>query len=125
MSGQKYRALWLCALMSMLSIAPAAQALSRAERSAVKRINRLRADHGLRALRTDRKLARAADAREDRELVARLIDGQADQMVKADRVRKRAQDLLDTHGLLAMQAAGLDGRLDVRSWSVADRFPRG
>ncbi len=62
MSGQKYRVLLVCALTSMLLSAPAAQALSRAERSVVKRINRLRADHGLRALRTDRKLARAANA---------------------------------------------------------------
>ena len=43
MSGQKYRVLLVCALTSMLLSAPAAQALSRAERSVVKRINRVRA----------------------------------------------------------------------------------
>ena len=62
MSGQNYRVLLACALMSTLLIAPAAQALSRAERSVIKRINKMRAHHGLKALHADRKLARAADA---------------------------------------------------------------
>src|SRR3712207_179908 len=59
----RLRALFVGALMPMLLIVPAAQAkMSRAERAVVKRVNKLRANHGLRALHRDRRLARAADA---------------------------------------------------------------
>jgi uncharacterized protein YkwD len=56
------RAPW-CALMSItLAIPASAQAkMSRAERQVVTRINHLRADYGLRGLRSDRRLAKAAD----------------------------------------------------------------
>jgi uncharacterized protein YkwD len=50
-------------LMSFLFLVPAAHArMSRAERAVVKRVNRLRADYGLRGLHRDRRLARAADS---------------------------------------------------------------
>jgi uncharacterized protein YkwD len=53
----------MCTLMSTLLLAPAAQArMSRAERAVIKRVNRLRAEHGLRGLHRDRRLARAADS---------------------------------------------------------------
>ena len=39
------------------------------------------------------------------------------------RVRQRAQDLLDPHGLLAVQAAGLDRRLDLLQRRVAHLLP--
>jgi uncharacterized protein YkwD len=61
----------LCALSTLLVLmfataAPAAQAASSrtdgGERAVVRAINRARAAHGLRALRTHRRLARAADA---------------------------------------------------------------
>jgi uncharacterized protein YkwD len=62
-------ALALCALSTLLffvSAAPAAKAagprLDRGERGIVRAINRVRARHGLPALRTHRRLARAADA---------------------------------------------------------------
>ena len=49
--------------MSMMVVVPAAQAkMSRAERAVIKRVNKLRAQHGLRGLHRDRRLARAADA---------------------------------------------------------------
>jgi uncharacterized protein YkwD len=64
MLGQKLvRALFLCALMSIVTVPSAAEArMTHAERSAVKRINHLRADRGLNKLRADGRLARAADA---------------------------------------------------------------
>ena len=61
----------LCALSTLLVLsfataAPAAQAASSridgGERAVVRAINRSRAAHGLRALRSHRRLARAADA---------------------------------------------------------------
>jgi uncharacterized protein YkwD len=61
----------LCALSTLLVLmfataAPAAQAASSridgGERAVVRAINRARAGHGLRGLRTHRRLARAADA---------------------------------------------------------------
>ena len=61
----------LCALSTLLVLsfataAPAAQAASSrvdgGERAVVRAINRARAAHGLRALRSHRRLARAADA---------------------------------------------------------------
>jgi uncharacterized protein YkwD len=61
----------LCALSTLLVLmfataAPAAQAASSridgGERAVVRAINRARAAHGLRGLRTHRRLARAADA---------------------------------------------------------------
>jgi uncharacterized protein YkwD len=59
----RLRACVICALMSILVLVPAAQArMSHAERTVVKRVNRLRAEHGLRAAHGDRRLARAADA---------------------------------------------------------------
>lgn len=59
----RLRALFVSALMPMLVTVPAAQAkMSRAERAVVKRVNKLRAEHGLRGLHRDRRLARAADA---------------------------------------------------------------
>ena len=60
----------LCALSTLLVLsfataAPAAQASSsridRGERAVVRAINRSRAAHGLRAMRANRRLARAAD----------------------------------------------------------------
>jgi uncharacterized protein YkwD len=61
--GQIFRRAVLCALMSITLVIPAAaQAkMSRAERAVVKRVNKLRASHGLRALRGDDRLAKAAD----------------------------------------------------------------
>jgi uncharacterized protein YkwD len=59
----RVRAVFACALMSILMVVPAAQArMSRAERSVVKRVNKLRAEHGLRGLHADGRLARAADS---------------------------------------------------------------
>jgi uncharacterized protein YkwD len=59
----------LCTLTTMLLLvaaAPASQAagprLDRGERGIVRAINRVRARHGLHALRTHRRLARVADA---------------------------------------------------------------
>jgi uncharacterized protein YkwD len=49
--------------MTMLLLVPVAQArMSHAERAVVKRVNKLRAQHGLRGLHRDRRLAKAADA---------------------------------------------------------------
>ncbi len=57
------RVLLWCAVMMMVSAPTAAEArLSRAEKSAVKRINGLRASYGLKRLHKDRRLNRAADA---------------------------------------------------------------
>lgn len=62
MAGQKWFRVLLCALMSILVVPNAALAgMSRSEKSAVKRINVLRADNGLPRLRKDSRLARAAD----------------------------------------------------------------
>jgi uncharacterized protein YkwD len=62
LSGQIWRVL-LSALISMLIVVPAAQAhMGRSERGVVQRINALRAQNGLRPLRADNRLARAADA---------------------------------------------------------------
>jgi uncharacterized protein YkwD len=58
----RWRATFACTLMSMLLLVPGAHAMSRAERAVVKRVNKLRAQHGLRTLRGDQKLARAANA---------------------------------------------------------------
>jgi uncharacterized protein YkwD len=56
------RALAAC-LMTACTAAPAADArISRGERRIAKRINLLRAQHGLAKVRADRRLARAADA---------------------------------------------------------------
>jgi uncharacterized protein YkwD len=63
--GQMFRvrAVLAYALTSMLLMVPAAQArVSRAERAVIKRVNNLRAQHGLRGLHGDPRLARAADA---------------------------------------------------------------
>lgn len=60
--GQKFLRALLCALLMIIVVPTAAQArVTRAERSAVKRINTVRAQLGLRALRLDRRLSRAAD----------------------------------------------------------------
>jgi uncharacterized protein YkwD len=62
LSGLNWRAL-LCASISMLVVAPSAQAhMSRSERGVIKRVNVLRAQRGLPALRADDRLARAARA---------------------------------------------------------------
>ena len=51
------------ALMMMLSAVPAAQArMSRAERSVLAKVNHMRAQRGVRPVRGDDRLARAADA---------------------------------------------------------------
>jgi uncharacterized protein YkwD len=58
-----FRRVLMGALMTIMVAVPAsAQArMSRAERAVVKRINQLRADHGVRGVHRDRRLARAAD----------------------------------------------------------------
>jgi uncharacterized protein YkwD len=63
MLGRILRRALVCTLSTMTLVVPAsAQAkMSRAERSVVKRINQLRASHGLGALRADNRLAKAAD----------------------------------------------------------------
>ena len=55
--------------------------------------------------------------------VARLGDRQLGQERQVRRVRQRAQDLLDPDRLLAVQAAGLDRRLDLGGRDVADLLP--
>lgn len=63
MLGQKCLRALACALMSMVVVPSAVEArVSRAERSAVKRINKLRAEQGLAKVHLDRRLARAADS---------------------------------------------------------------
>jgi uncharacterized protein YkwD len=61
--GQMFRRVLMGVLMTIMMAVPAsAQArMSRAERAVVKRINQLRADHGMRGVHGDRRLARAAD----------------------------------------------------------------
>lgn len=57
----RFRAV-LCAVMTMMAIPTAAQArLSHGERTAIKRINGLRASYGLNRLHKDGRLSRAAD----------------------------------------------------------------
>ncbi len=61
--GQKFLRALACALMLIVVVPNAAEArVSRAEKSAIKRINALRARNGLSKVRLDRRLARAADS---------------------------------------------------------------
>ena len=56
---------------------------------------------------------------------ARLRDRQLGEERQVRRVRQGAQDLLDPHGLLAVQAAGLDRGLDLLQRRVAHLLPGG
>lgn len=120
MSGQKrYRAL-LCAFMAFVAIPNVAEArLSRAERSAVRRINELRTSSGLKQLRTDGRLSRAADAHSRDMLRAGFFAHPSSNGTSAyDRVRRyRRRSSLIGETLAYMPVKGnTSARAIVRQW---------
>jgi uncharacterized protein YkwD len=118
--GQKwFRALIVCALMSMTVLVPAAQArLSRAERSVVTRVNRLRADRGLHALRANRRLSRAAEAHNRDMLHADFFAHESSNGTSTyDRIQHYRHSNLIGETLAYMPTAGdASARSIVRMW---------
>lgn len=64
MLGQMYRRALLCALLTFMVVMPASArgGINRAEHLVIKRINQLRASHGMGPLKLDRRLSKAADS---------------------------------------------------------------
>lgn len=106
--GQKHLCALACALMMIAIFPNAAEArVSRAERSAVKRINGMRAEVGLKRLRIDRRLARAADAHSRDMLRAEFFaHASSDGTSTSDRVRRYRRSSLIGETLALMPVLG-------------------
>jgi uncharacterized protein YkwD len=119
--GQMFvrRALVSCTLILMMLAVPVAQArLSHAERSVVKRVNKLRARYGVHSLRSDTRLSRAADAHSRDMLHADFFAHNSSNGTSTyDRVRRYRRSNLIGETLAYMPVAGdTSPRSIMRMW---------